>query len=174
MTKKSIFAIALCGLLFASCTLDNTVTDKAISKPDKPAEAAGPSINSIFYNFKSGGYAWGDATFTQNSDGSVTYAGAMWSGYAIWIGGSDYSNLSAFSKLVVEFASKTTVGSQVVLCGEPAINQYGQVGSAFAEAGATKIEMSFAGVTVDDLSQIAIQLADAGEVTIKDIYLVGK
>lgn len=43
MTKKSIFAIALCGLLFASCTLDTTVTDKPVSKPEKSGDAT-PSV----------------------------------------------------------------------------------------------------------------------------------
>lgn len=174
MTKKSIFAIALCGLLFASCTLDNTVTDKPVSKPEKE-QASGPVTVSLFGYFKNNGYTWNsNDVVTVNSNGTVTYDGQQWGGYAMWLGDSELSDLSAFSKLVVEFESATTVPSQLVLNGEPAINEWGQVGSKWADPGVTKIEMDFSGMTVNNLSQVALQLAEAGTVVIKNIYLVGK
>ena len=176
MTKKSIFAFALCSLLFASCTIDNTVNDKPISKPEKE-QPTGPSTVSLFGYFKNGGYVWNEAggdAVTVNGDGSVTYAGPQWGGYAIYVAGSELSNLSAFSKLVMEFKSATTVPCQVVLNGNPPVNDWGQVGGGWADPGSTKLEVDFSSMNVGDLSQIAIQLAEAGEIVIKDIYLVGK
>ena len=181
MTKKSIFAFALCSLLFASCTIDNTVNDKPISKPDTGGGASGPVVVNLFGYFKANGGAWGDATFTKNGDGSVTYAGSQWSGYALglydWDGNLLYpglNDLSGYSKFVVEFASATTVPCQVVLNGNPPVNEWGQVGGAWADAGSTKLEMSFDGVNVSDLNTYAIQLAADGSIDIKDIYIVGK
>lgn len=174
MTKKSFFALALCSLLFAACTIDNTVNDKPISKPEKE-QPTGPSTVSLFGYFKNSGYTWNGAdVVTVNSDGTVTYDGQQWGGYAMWLGDGELSNLSAFSKLVVEFASATSVPSQLVLNGEPAINEWGQVGSQWADPGATKIEMDFSSMNVSNLSQVALQLAEAGTVVIKAIYLVGK
>ena len=174
MTKKSFFALALCSLLFAACTIDNTVNDKPISKPEKE-QPTGPSTVSLFGYFKNSGYTWNGAdVVTVNSDGTVTYDGQQWGGYAMWLGDGELSDLSAFSKLVIEFASATSVPSQLVLNGEPAINEWGQVGSQWADPGTTKIEMDFSSMNVSNLSQVALQLAEAGTVVIKAIYLVGK
>lgn len=174
MTKKSFFALALCSLLFAACTIDGTVNDKPISKPEKE-QPTGPSTVSLFGYFKTSGYTWNGAdVVTVNGDGTVTYEGQQWGGYAMWLGDGELSDLSAFSKLVIEFTSATTVPSQVVLNGEPAINEWGQVGSVWADPGATKIEMDFSSMNVTNLSQVALQLAEAGTVVIKAIYLVGK
>lgn len=174
MTKKSFFALALCSLLFAACTIDGTVNDKPISKPEKE-QPTGPSTVSLFGYFKTSGYTWNGAdVVTVNGDGTVTYEGQQWGGYAMWLGDGELSDLSAFSKLVVEFTSATTVPSQVVLNGEPAINEWGQVGSVWADPGATKIELDFSSMNVTNLSQVALQLAEAGTVVIKAIYLVGK
>jgi hypothetical protein len=174
MTKKSFFALALCSLLFAACTIDNTVNDKPISKPEKE-QPTGPSTVSLFGYFKNSGYTWNGAdVVTVNSDGTVTYDGQQWGGYAMWLGDGELSDLSAFSKLVIEFASATSVPSQLVLNGEPAINEWGQVGSKWADPGTTKIEMDFSSMNVSNLSQVALQLAEAGTVVIKAIYLVGK
>ena len=80
MTKKSIFAIALCGLLFASCTLDTTVTDKPVSKPEKSGDAT-PSVKetvlptSQTLPYTLGG--WGDAIYIGSDGGAeLTAAGA--------------------------------------------------------------------------------------------------
>jgi len=176
MTKKSIFALALCSLLFAACTIDGTVNDKPISKPEKE-QPTGPSTVSLFGYFKNNGYVWnegGGDSFTVNGDGTVTYSGPQWGGYAIYVAGSELADLSAFSKFVIEFAKATSVPCQLVLNGEPPINEWGQVGSAWADAGSTKLEMDFSSMNVSNLSQFAIQLAEAGSIDIKAIYLVGK
>ncbi len=119
--------------------------------------AAEVDITSRF----AGGYCWNSEaeTITANDDGSITYSSAEWGGIATWYGGSD---LSAYEKIVFEFAEPTTVNTQIKVDDI----------SAWGEVGITSLECSFVGKDVTNVQQIALQTSAATTLVITKVYYV--
>ncbi len=101
-------------------------------------------------------------TVVHNTDGNITYNSAQWGGMSAWYGSTDWS---AYEKIVVEFASATTVGTQIFIIGAEDIRVFGN-------AGITSLECSFSGKDLTDVSQVALQTSEASTVYVKRIYLV--
>lgn len=99
---------------------------------------------------------------TQNSDGSISYETVAWGGLAAWYGGRDWSS---YDELVFEFASATTVNTQILIQGGEEVKQWGEV-------GITSLSCKFAGHDLSSVSQVALQASDATILQIRRIYLV--
>ena len=101
-------------------------------------------------------------TAIQNTDGSVTYHSATWGGLNAWYGSVDWSS---YEKIVFEFASSTTVNTQIYIIGNEDIRTWGDV-------GITSLECTFSGKDLTDVSQVALQTSEPTTLVIKRVYLV--
>lgn len=105
---------------------------------------------------------WNESeTFEHNSDGSVTYNSVEWGGLNAWYGSVDWSS---YEKIVFEFASATTVNTQVYVIGNEDILSWGEV-------GITQLECPFSGKDVSEVSQVALQTSAPATIVIKRVYL---
>ena len=107
-------------------------------------------------------YCWNNAeSVTADNDGTLI----QWGGLACWLGEADWSD---YSKLVFEFAEPTTVVTQLL-----AMTAAGNISSQ-EQPGAEKIELSFEGKDVSNVSQVALQTANPATLKISRIYLLRK
>ena len=111
-------------------------------------------------------YCWNSAeSVTAGSDGTLIFNAVEWGGLACWLDGADWS---AYSKIVFEFAEPTTVTTQIL-----AQTANGDLYSQ-EQPGANKIELSFDGKDVTNVTQIALQTNSPATIKISRIYLLPK
>lgn len=154
-------------------------------------QAASPSvikIASMYYIKKPGGeepaddgekvslidsfnYTWNKAeSFEKAEDGTITFNAVQWGGLAGWFAPDDVpSDWSEYTKIVFEFAEPTTVETQILVK-----NGDNDVASAWGEIGIKKLECSFDGKDVSQVTQCALQAANPATLKITAIYLVKK
>ena len=107
----------------------------------------------------------GEESVTTNDDGSKEYTAVAWGGMSAWFGGVDWSDYDA---LVMEFAEATTTGTKItVLNGESA-----EIASVEGAAGITSLTCLFGDADMSNVSQAALQSAEATTITVTRAYLV--
>ena len=114
-------------------------------------------------------YCWNSAaeSVASSEDGSLTYSSAAWGGLAAWVQGTDYGDLSIYSKIVFEFSEPTTVNTQILvqLADESNVSAWGNV-------GITELACEFGENDMSAVNQIALQTSDAVTLNVKRVYLV--
>ena len=114
-------------------------------------------------------YCWNSAaeSVASSEDGSLTYSSAAWGGLAAWVQGTDYGDLSIYSKIVFEFAEATTVNTQILvqLADESNVSAWGNV-------GITELACEFGENDMSAVNQIALQTSEAVTLNVKRVYLV--
>ena len=114
-------------------------------------------------------YCWNSAaeSVASSEDGSLTYSSAAWGGLAAWVQGTDYGDLSIYSKIVFEFSEPTTVNTQILvqLADESNVSAWGNV-------GITELACEFGEHDMSAVNQIALQTSDAVTLNVKRVYLV--
>ena len=114
-------------------------------------------------------YCWNSAaeSVASSEDGSLTYSSAAWGGLAAWVQGTDYGDLSIYSKIVFEFSEPTTVNTQILvqLADESNVSAWGNV-------GITELACEFGENDMSAVNQIALQTSEAVTLNVKRVYLV--
>ena len=136
----------------------------AIASYAQEEEQKTVDVTSIF------SYCWNSAeTQTHNEDGSITFNSVAWGGLAAWVKDTPNGDLSAYSKIVFEFAEATTVNTQILvqLADESNVSAWGNV-------GITELACEFGENDMSAVNQIALQTSAETVITIKRVYLVEK
>jgi hypothetical protein len=95
--------------------------------------------------------------------GIVNYNAVQWGGFKYWLGSADLSN---YKSIIVEYAEAPTVKTQLVVQVKDKSDIKQDV-----EAGVTKLELSLEGKEgTNEVTQIALQAAEASTIKIKRIY----
>ena len=116
------------------------------------------------YNFDLNDF-WGngESASWDYSKGIVNYNAAQWGGFKCWLGSADLSN---YKSIIVEYAEAPTVKTQLVVQVKDKSDIKQDV-----EAGVTKLELSLEGKEgTNEVTQIALQAAEASTIKIKRIY----
>jgi len=108
----------------------------------------------------------GEESASKNDDDIIVYNGKQWGG--ICYGGN--KDWSGYGKLVVEFATPTSITTQILIQDANGNSKFTQQ----VESGATKLEFDFNGKENDlrSIGNVAIQPAADGTVYISKIYLL--
>lgn len=116
------------------------------------------------YNFDLNNF-WGngESASWDYSKGIVNYNAVQWGGFKCWLGSADLSN---YKSIIVEYAEAPTVKTQLVVQVKDKSDIKQDV-----EAGVTKLELSLEGKEgTNEVTQIALQAAEASTIKIKRIY----
>ena len=110
-------------------------------------------------------------TVTNNNNGTQTYNSVAWGGMNVWFS-SDGIDLRGYQKVVVEYSEATSVATQ--LCIEIKTSEGLKQEKQYANAGVTGVELDLTGVDLTSVTQIALQTAEATNITVKNFYLKGQ
>lgn len=98
-----------------------------------------------------------------NDDGSITYTGVTWGGLVATVKEHNLPvDWTGYESIVFELAEPTKVMTQIVVSDKL---------SMMSKAGVTTVKCNFDGQDVSQVSEVALQLAEASTINVKRVYL---